>query len=72
MRGGPGGDAPAPPPNLVSPGCPEPMAFLAEGVGAPDGAITKALLPLGLKLQRGRAPIDTIVVDRLENTPTEN
>jgi uncharacterized protein (TIGR03435 family) len=79
-RGGPGGGdltpppppPPGPPPNDVSPGCPNPITLLGDVVGTPDAAIMKALQPLGLKLQPGRAPIDTIVVDHLEKTPTEN
>jgi uncharacterized protein (TIGR03435 family) len=79
-RGGPGGGdltpppppPPGPPPNDVSPGCPNPITLLGDVVGTPDAAIVKALQPLGLRLQTGRAPIDTIVVDHLEKTPTEN
>jgi uncharacterized protein (TIGR03435 family) len=70
--GGAGGDPPPPPPELVAPGCPDPISLLGDGVGAPDAAITKALQQLGLKLQQGRAAIETIVVDRLEKAPTEN
>lgn len=70
--GGVGGDPPPPPRDLVSPGCPDPMSLLGDGVGAPDGAIIKAVQQIGLKLQQGRAPIETIVVDHLEKAPTEN
>jgi uncharacterized protein (TIGR03435 family) len=82
-RGGMGGEkglpgppfSPPPPPprEVASPGCPDPISLLlSDVVGAPDGAIIKAVQQLGLKLQQGRAPIDTIVVDHLEKTPTEN
>ena len=72
-RSGPGGDPPPPPPpNLVSPGCPDPITLLSDVVGAPDAAIVKAVQQLGLRLQSGKAPIETIVVDHLERTPTEN
>ena len=45
---------------------------MGDGVGSPDSAIIKAVQQLGLTLQPGRAPIDTIIVDHLEKTPTEN
>jgi uncharacterized protein (TIGR03435 family) len=71
--GGAGGDPPPPPPpDLVSPGCPDPFTLLGDAVGAPDAAISKALQQIGLRLQQGRAPIETVVVDHLEKTPTEN
>lgn len=71
-RKGGGGDGTGPPPNLISPGCPDPITMLQDGVGSPDAAIIKALRQLGLQLQQGKAPIDTIVVDHLEKAPTEN
>jgi uncharacterized protein (TIGR03435 family) len=49
------------------------MQVLMEGsYVAPDAALTKTLLKLGLRLQLGRAEIETIVVDHLEKTPTGN
>ena len=32
----------------------------------------EVLQQLGLKLQSRKAPVDTIVIDHLEKTPTEN
>ena len=61
-----------PPPEIASPGCSDPFSLIGDGIGSPDSAIIKAVQQLGLTLQPGRAPIDTIVVDRLEKTPTEN
>ena len=76
-RGGgdPGADGgrPAPPKEAVTPGCSDPMRLMMEGsFVAPDAALIRALPELGLKLQLGRANIDTIVVDHLEKMPTEN
>jgi uncharacterized protein (TIGR03435 family) len=73
-RKGGGGDpdGPRPRPNDIGPGCPEPITLLNDGVGAPDRAIVKAVAALGLNLQAGKAQIDTIVIDRLEKTPTAN
>jgi uncharacterized protein (TIGR03435 family) len=70
-RAGAGGGPPVPPPDAGAAGCPDPITLVGDA-GPPDGAIVKALQQLGLRLQAGRAPIDTIVVDRLERTPTEN
>jgi len=71
--GGRGRDAAGAPPNFVSPGCPDPITLLSDVVGAPDAAIVKAVQQqLGLTLQSGKAPIETIVVDHLEKIPTEN
>jgi uncharacterized protein (TIGR03435 family) len=38
----------------------------------PTASIFEAVQQLGLKLQSRKAPIDTIVIDHLEKTPTEN
>jgi uncharacterized protein (TIGR03435 family) len=35
-------------------------------------SVFKAVEGLGLKLQERRAPVDVIVVDKIERTPTEN
>jgi uncharacterized protein (TIGR03435 family) len=43
-----------------------------RGFEAPNVSLTKALEPLGLRLERRRAPIDVIVVDKIERTPTDN
>lgn len=72
-RGGPkGGPEAPPPPEIASPGCADPFTLIGDGIGSPDSAIIKAVQQLGLTLQPGRAPIDTIIVDHLEKTPTEN
>lgn len=79
--GGPGGRGPDGPggrgfgdgPGRGPAGCPDPGAALAGG--GPDTsntAIFQAVQQLGLKLQARKAPFDTIVVDHLEKTPTEN
>jgi uncharacterized protein (TIGR03435 family) len=52
----------------------------AAGVGTAPGAasdptgpsVMQSVQPLGLRLQRSRAPVDTIVIDHLEKIPTEN
>ena len=38
----------------------------------PNVSAAKALETLGLRLERRRAPIDVIVVDKIERTPTDN
>jgi uncharacterized protein (TIGR03435 family) len=54
-------------------GCIDPAtAFGAGGTDASNTAIFQAVQKLGLKLQATKSPFDTIVVDRLEKTPTEN
>ena len=72
-RVGPGGGPTAPPPpEIAAPGCADPFSLLGDATGSPDSAIIKAVQQLGLTLQFSRAPIETIVVDHLEKTPTEN
>ena len=70
---GAGGGPPAPRRELVTPGCSGPMQIVTEGsYSAPDAGLIKELLKIGLKLQLGRAAIETIVVDHLEKTPAGN
>jgi uncharacterized protein (TIGR03435 family) len=58
--GGPGG--PQPGANATAPAASDPSG----------GAVFSAVQKLGLKLDGRKAPIETIVVDHLEKTPTEN
>jgi len=44
----------------------------ARESGGSLALLFKAVQKLGLNLQQAKAPIDTIVVDRLEKTPTQN
>ena len=44
----------------------------ASESGGSTAMLFKAVQKLGLSLRQTKAPIDTIVVDRLEKTPTEN
>jgi uncharacterized protein (TIGR03435 family) len=65
--GGPGGGGPrggGPPV-----GCPDPGTAASDASSAP---IFQAVQHLGLKLQARKAPFDTIVVDHLDKTPTDN
>jgi uncharacterized protein (TIGR03435 family) len=47
---------------------------MAGGVSAPEtsSAIVQAVKALGLELQSRNAPVETIVVDHVEKTPTAN
>jgi uncharacterized protein (TIGR03435 family) len=51
-----GGDAPLP----------------SDAAPDPSGGVFKSVLQLGLKLESRKAPLDLIVVDHIEKTPTEN
>jgi uncharacterized protein (TIGR03435 family) len=56
--GGPGGDAARPP---------------AESASDPSGgSIFTAVQALGLKLEPRKAPLESITIDHLEKTPTDN
>ena len=77
-RGGPGGDGPG---GGRGPdgggrggpgGCDPGAAFANGGDTSSSAAVFKAVQKLGLKLEARKAPFDTIVVDRIEKTPTEN
>ena len=46
-----------------------------DGVAASDpagGSIFQSIQSLGLRLEKGKAPIETIVIEHVEKTPTEN
>ena len=59
------------PPGMVSPG--GRGAAPADTPSDPsDAAIFSSVQKLGLKLDSRKAPIETIVIDHLEKTPTEN
>jgi len=48
-------------------------AMPADAASDPDGsALTQSLQQLGLKLEARKSPLETIVVDHAEKTPTEN
>lgn len=68
--GGPDGPPPPPPPpggrNLL-----ECMQSAGDSEGS-TGRLFKAVQRLGLDLKQTKAPVDTIIVDHLEKTPTEN
>jgi uncharacterized protein (TIGR03435 family) len=66
-RGGFGGPGGAPPGGPQGPG-----AALAAGLEPSTVPVFQAVQQLGLKLDSRKAPLETIVVDHLEKTPTEN
>jgi uncharacterized protein (TIGR03435 family) len=84
-RGGALPPPPPPPPGMAGlpvgppPGAPPPlgqglmqcMTSLSDSDGS-TAMLFKAVQKLGLELKQAKAPVDTIVVDRLEKTPTEN
>jgi uncharacterized protein (TIGR03435 family) len=53
-------------------GCDPGAVYANGGADASNAPIFQAVQKLGLKLQALKAPFDTIVVDHLEKTPTEN
>jgi len=71
--GGDGKQGPGPggPPRAPAQGLAQCMEAARESGGS-LALLFKAVQKLGLNLQQTKAPIDTIVVDRLEKTPTQN
>lgn len=71
--GGPGGRGPegGPMAGMLA-GCADPAALFAGGADVSNAALFQAVQQLGLRLEAKKAPFDTIVVDHLEKTPTEN
>lgn len=63
--GGPGGRGPFA-------GCDPAALFSNGGADASSAAIFRAVQKLGLKLEAWKAPFDTIIIDHLEKTPSEN
>ncbi|MEP7353290.1 MAG: TIGR03435 family protein [Acidobacteriota bacterium] len=53
-------------------GCDIGAAFAGGGSDTSNAPIFQAVQMLGLKLQARKMPVDTIIVDRIEKTPTEN
>jgi len=41
-------------------------------VGDPSGSIFSSIQQLGLKLESRKAPLEFLIVDHVEKTPTEN
>jgi uncharacterized protein (TIGR03435 family) len=68
---GPGGGAGGPGGGPLA-GCIDPSTFAAGGAEASSAAIFQAVQKLGFQLQPEKEPFDTIIVDHLEKTPTEN
>lgn len=56
----------------LPPGCPDPATLFSNASDASSAPIFAAVQKLGLKLTSKKAPFDTIVVDHLEKSPTEN
>jgi uncharacterized protein (TIGR03435 family) len=71
--GGDGKQAPRPEGNPAAPAQGLAQCMEAESQsGGSTAMLFKAVQKLGLNLQQTKAPIDTIVVDHMEKTPTEN
>ena len=68
--GGRGGDGRGPGPDVAA--LAQCLQAAAEQGDGSTGMVLQAVQKLGLKLQQTRAPIDTVVVDHLEKSPTEN
>jgi uncharacterized protein (TIGR03435 family) len=64
LRGLPGGRMPGPPPGADRPA--------AEAPADPAGTIADSVQKYGLKLEPRKAPMEVLIVDHIEKTPTEN
>ena len=51
---------------------PDPVRLPADAASSPGSSLFTAVQQLGLRLDARKAPVEMIVVDRLEKTPTEN
>jgi len=71
-RGGDGGGR-GPGGGLGGPqGCDPGEALASGGADTSSAALFRAVQKLGLRLQTRKVPFDTIVIDRIEKTPTDN
>lgn len=71
MRGMPGGAHSGLPPSPADTSPPTPGA-LPEDAPAKAGSIYDSVHRYGLKLEPRRAPMETLIIDHIEKTPTEN
>jgi len=70
---GPGGDGGGGPGGRGGPaGCDPAAIFSNAGADTSNAAIFRAVQKLGLRLEARKAPFDTIIIDHLEKTPTDN
>jgi uncharacterized protein (TIGR03435 family) len=44
----------------------------ADAATEPTGSVFTSVQAMGLKLEPRKAPVDTVIVDKLEKAPTEN
>ena len=70
--GGPGGRGPGDGGRGGFQGCDPGAALENGGADTSNAAIFKAVQKLGLKLEARKAPFDTIIVDHVEKTPSDN
>jgi uncharacterized protein (TIGR03435 family) len=61
-----------PPPPLLAPPGPEPVAVSTEASEPGTGLVAAVQKQLGLRLVGGKAKLDVLVIDKAEKVPTEN
>ena len=71
MRGMPGGPRGGPPPAAAETSRP-PSGVLPEDAPQKAGSIYDSVHRYGLKLDPRRAAMETLIIDHIEKTPTEN